>query len=184
MTTPIISRDRVQQAFKEAVRQRRWTGDTADAVAQAATALCLPAESVQQALPTHEEKIQWMAVWAAKNGLQLVLEGECGFGRDCVGITVDGKYPDYEWYDEKWDRADPNGRVWTPPDAYHKHSCVAVLGRGERAEAQLYEWLQWFDESGFKLETGDLPMDPSLGIMGVLLGKNSYARLVRQAVRG
>jgi hypothetical protein len=85
---------------------------------------------------THEEKIQWMAVWAASNNLQLNLEGECGFGRECVGVSADGSYPDYMWYDSNWDRLDPNGEVWTPPNAYHKHPCVAVLGRGEEAAAE------------------------------------------------
>lgn len=129
---------------------------------------------------THEEKIQWMAVWAAKNGLQLVLNGEVGFGRPCVGVVAEGHHPDYRWYDQNYERADKNGEVWVPPDAYHKHECVAVLGRGEAAEAQLYDWLRWFDEHGFKLETGDRPMDPNLGVIGILLGKHRYVRLVRQ----
>ena len=179
MTVPIVSRERVLQAFKDEVRHRRWTCDADDAAVHVAAALCIPVEAVHQVLPTHAEKVQWMAVWAARNGLQLVLEGECGFGRDCVGIAVDGKYPDYEWHDKGWNRADRNGAVWTPPDAYHKHSCVAVLGCGERAEAQLYEWLRWFDEHGFKLETGEQPMQDGLGLLGLALGKNWYARLVK-----
>lgn len=129
----------------------------------------------------HDAKVQWMAVWAAKNGLQLQLEGECGFGRECVGVTAEDTYPDYEWYDyNSYERLDKNGDVWTPEDAYHKHPCVAVLGRGEYAESQLYDWLQWFDRNGFKLERGDKKMDPSLGIIGVLMGKHRYVRLVRQ----
>lgn len=129
---------------------------------------------------THEEKIQWMAVWAAKNGLQLNLEGECGFGRECVGVSTEGHFPDYEWHNEEtWERADQNGDVWTPADAYHKHPCVAVLGRGEGAESQLYDWLKWFDDNGFKLETGEQPVDPKLGVIGLLLNKHRYARMVR-----
>ena len=46
---------------------------------------------------THEEKLQWMAYWAAKKGLRLVLEGECGFGRPCVGVEIDGHYPEHQW---------------------------------------------------------------------------------------
>lgn len=129
---------------------------------------------------THQEKVQWMAVWAARNGLQLDLAGEVGLGRECVGVASEGSYADYEWYCEKtWERADSNGEVWTPKDAYHKHPCVAVLGRGEEAEAQLYDWLQWFDSKGFKLEKGNLPMDPALGIVGILFNKHRYVRLVR-----
>ena len=56
---------------------------------------------------------------------------------------------------------------------------MAVLGRGEEAESQLYDWLQWFDTNGFKLETGSLPMDPKLGIVGVLFNKHRYVRLVK-----
>lgn len=129
---------------------------------------------------THEQKIEWMAVWAAKNGVQLVLEGECGFGRECVGILVDGSYPDYEWEDEDWERIDGNGDVWTPEGAYHKHPCVAVLGRGENAEAQLYDWIKWFDDNGFKVETGNQPVAPGLGMLAIALGKHRYARMVKQ----
>jgi len=133
--------------------------------------------------PTRDEKIAWMAVWAAKNGLQLVLEGECGFGRECVGVSTDGQYPEYQWYDdETYERTDNNGQVWRPEDAYHKSDCVAVLGRGESAEAQLYEWLRWFDANGFELETGDVPISKeNAGIAPLLiaLGKHRYARMVK-----
>lgn len=81
-----------------------------------------------------------MAVWSAKNNLKLELQGECGFGRECVGVSAYGTFPDYKWYDkETLERADKNGNVWVPENAYHKHPCVAVLGRGEIAESQLYE---------------------------------------------
>jgi hypothetical protein len=134
----------------------------------------------------HQKKVEWMALWAAKSGLQLELAGECGFGRECVGVLADGSYPDYEWYDDDtYERADNNGNVWTPPNAYHKHPCVAVLGRGEAAEAELFDWLQWFDANGFKLEKGAAKMDPTLGMIGVMLGKHRYQRMVRgQTVSG
>ena len=135
---------------------------------------------------THEEKIQWMALWAVRNKCALNLEGECGFGRECVGILADDKYPDYAWYDEQgsYERLDANGDVWTPADAYHKHPCVAVLGRGQEAEAQLYDWLKWFEGNGFGLETGAAKMDPKLGMIGILLGKHTYARMVKQPLNG
>ena len=99
---------------------------------------------------THTDKISWMYDWCKKNGLSLQLEGTCGFGRECVGVVVHDTYPDYHWYDDvTYKRIDNNGRVWAPHNAYHKHDCVAVLGRGEEAEAQLYEWLRWFDENNF-----------------------------------
>ena len=130
---------------------------------------------------THEEKIQWMALWATRNRAALDLEGECGFGRECVGVAFADCYPDYEWFDDKtYERIDNNGDVWTPPDAYHKHPCVAVLGRGEAAESQLYDWLKWFDDNGFVTETGALEMDPKLGAIGFLLGKHRYSRMARK----
>ena len=129
---------------------------------------------------SHAEKIAWMAMWCAKNKVALNLEGECGFGRECVGILTDGSYPDYEWYDPKThERVDKNGEVWIPPDAYHKHSCVAVLGRGEDAESQLYDWLKWFDANGFVVKTGPQPLNPHEGIFGIALGRHTYKRMVR-----
>ena len=101
----------------------------------------------------HSEKIDWMILWAHKNKVVLELEGEVGLGRECVGILAEGHYPDYQWYDADYShRADNNGDVWIPDNAYHKHECVAVLGRGEVAEAQLYDWLKWFDDNNFKVE--------------------------------
>jgi hypothetical protein len=131
---------------------------------------------------THLQRLEWMALWAAQNGLRLTLEGECGFGRECVGVLANECYPDYVWYDKNYDRIDNNGEVWIPPNAYHKAEVVAVLGRGEVAETRLYEWLLWFNNNGFKLETGDADMDPALGVMGVLLGKHRYQRMVRARV--
>lgn len=128
---------------------------------------------------THQEKLAWMALWAMKNKLTLVLEGECGFGRECVGVSAHDKYPDYEWDDSDYNRIDPNGDVWTPPNAYHKHPCVAVLGRGEEAEAQLYDWLKWFDNNGFVVEvtaSGKKGLSP----IEILLGKQWNVRMVRK----
>jgi hypothetical protein len=135
---------------------------------------------------THDEKIAWMAVWAAKNKLQLTLEGAVGFGRDCVGVEAHGQYPAYEWHDEEtYDRLDKNGDVWIPQDAYHKGPYVAVLGRGEVAEAQLYDWLKWFDKNKFKLEIGEAP--PKVGFareIQLLMGQHVTVRLVKQTKKG
>lgn len=129
---------------------------------------------------THREKLQWMILWAHNNKVVLNLEGECGFGRECVGILADNKYPDYEWYSSDWDRSDSNGEVWTPPDAYHKHPCVAVLGRGEAAEAQLYEWLKWFDENNFKVDLSPKENLDQLTQIELLIGGVLNARIVKQ----
>ena len=129
---------------------------------------------------THNEKLLWLLNWCKEHGATLSLNGTCGFCRPCVGILIEDLYPDWEWYDEEtWDRIDENGDVWVPPDAYHKHPCVAVLGHGEGSESQLYEWLKWFEDNNFTIETGDLEnhMDP---LVSLLMGKNRYARMVRR----
>ncbi len=128
----------------------------------------------------HSEKISWMALWAVKNHVVLELEGECGFGRECVGVLYDGCYPSYEWYDEDYERVDKNGEVWTPVDAYHKSPCVAVLGRGEEAESQLYEWLKWFDGSGFKVKTAMIENPCDLSKVELLLGRATEKRMVKK----
>ncbi len=128
---------------------------------------------------SHKDKIQFMTDFCERHNLTLTLEGECGFGRDCVGVLAANEcYPDYEWhdYDGNYQRLDNNGDVWTPIDAYHKHPCVAVLGRGENAEDQLYEWLKWFDENNFKCEVVRTGKNDA---MSVLMGSNFQARMVK-----
>lgn len=132
----------------------------------------------------HRHKLEYMAMWAMRHKVALTLEGECGFGRECVGILTGDQYPAYHWYDrESYDQLDDNGEVWIPEDAYHKHECVAVLGRGEKAEAQLYEWLKWFDEHGFTVETGLQEVDPKLGALAYVMGQHKYAHMVKPAGR-
>jgi hypothetical protein len=136
---------------------------------------------------TRHRKIVWMAVWAANNGLQLVLDGEVGICRKCVGVSANDQYPSYYWYkeggyDDEVDRIDNNGRVWYPKDAYHKHPCVAVLGTGIEAEDQLYKWLRWFDKHGFVVEKGfnERPKDRPYEVVEIIMGKHTYARMVRK----
>lgn len=128
--------------------------------------------------------VVWLTDWATANGCTLSLRGEVGFGRECVGILREGAYPDYEWDDpHTYRRIDLNGEVWTPEDAYHKHPCVAVLGTSEAAVEQLYEWGQWFDSNGFRVEASDADRAeyadlPPVIVMG--LGKHRHVRMVRQ----
>jgi len=131
---------------------------------------------------THEEKIQWMATWCAKKGLRLVLEGECGFGRQCVGVEIDGHYPEYQWdFDKETCEYKSGGIGFTPPNAYHKSPVVAVLGRDEPAESQLYDWLKWFDDNGYELETGDVPLekDDFKRQIQLIMCEHKYARMVK-----
>lgn len=104
-------------------------------------------------------------------------EGECGFGRECVGLTNGNNWVDYnptnhETYEEIKEFYDE--RLWdiTPEDAYHKHNCLAVLGRGEYAIRQLSEWVDKLNELGAVVEeykTG------ATGIQALLSGTYSYA---------
>jgi hypothetical protein len=91
-----------------------------------------------------QEQIDYLNRWCNRYGLALALEGEVGFGRECVGILRGDGYVDYDWADETF---------WTPDDAYHKYPCLAVLGRGEKAVAQLHEWVQRIDADGWTVET-------------------------------
>jgi hypothetical protein len=127
----------------------------------------------------HSEKIQWLQEWCARNGVRLQLEGECGFGRECVGIAAgsEGTYPDYQWYDDDFERVDSNGEVWIPEHAYHKHPCVAVLGRGEGPEAELYDWIRWFDANGFKPQTSK--NTARLHPLEIAMGRGEHHRMVK-----
>ena len=131
---------------------------------------------------THQDKITWMALWASKNRVTLDLEGTCGFGRECVGISANGEYPSYNWWDEDYNNEiSGNGDVWTPEDAYHKHPAVAVLGRGEKAEAQLFEWLKWFDDNNFVIETGQCePPDDGWDNLQLLFENHKFCRIKRK----
>ena len=99
-------------------------------------------------IPTNDPRFVFLATWAARWGAGLTLEGECGFGRECVGILVGNGYLDYAHLWEEF----PDAQMWTPPDAYHKHDCMAVLGRGETALQQLYDWAKWLDDNGWTVE--------------------------------
>lgn len=104
-------------------------------------------------------------------------EGECGFGRECVGLSDGVNYVDYnpidmvkydyikEFFDERfYDIA--------PTDAYHKHNCLAVLGRGEEAIRQLADWVDKLNEIGVvvaKYKTG------ATGLQAMFTGTHNYA---------
>jgi hypothetical protein len=115
----------------------------------------------------HETKLKWMAEWVIKNNAQITLKGECGFGRECVGLLVNDTYPDY---DED---------VWVPEDAYHKYPCVAVLGRGRHAESQLYDWLKWFDKNGY-VPIEEENQDFRGSMVEVMLGRQTIKRMVKK----
>ena len=109
------------------------------------------------------DKISFLKDFAQSIGCVLVEEGEVGFGRPCVGILEEniGCYVDINPFDYtketktgEWDDCyffDYQESMSPPPetpDAYHKHSCLAVLHHGdegvEYTEAidQLYFWVR------------------------------------------
>lgn len=93
-----------------------------------------------------EQHIKNIQKFADKFNLTFTQEGECGFGRECVGLLVGNNYVDYNphdsvnydpiegFYDERFYEI-------APKNAYRKHNCLAVLGRGEDAIRQLSEWV-------------------------------------------
>lgn len=72
--------------------------------------------------------------FAAGAGLRLDLDGEIGFGRECVGLLDSGRETYLAW----GEGCEPKGA----PDAYHKSDYVAVLGRSPDAIAQLAAWVR------------------------------------------
>lgn len=126
---------------------------------------------------TIEECKQNIQEFANKNKLIFNDEGEAGFGRECVGLTngsnwVDynpTSYPDHDYIKEFHDE-----RFYDicPEDAYHKHNCIAVLGRGDNAVRQLSEWVD-------KLKDLDVVVEQyytgATGMQAILSGSTGYA---------
>lgn len=111
-------------------------------------------------------------------------EGECGFGRDCVGLLRNECWVNYNpmhaetyeyiegFYDERFSDI-------APEDAYHKHDCLAVLGRGEDAIRQLSDWVDKLNELGVvidRFETG------ATGMQALFSGTHSYAIRIPDSV--
>lgn len=114
----------------------------------------------------HLCRLRWLAGWCAGAGVTLDLEGEIGFGRECVGI-LDG----HEYICWDWQRREPSaGPGPEAPDAYHKSDSLAVLGRGEEAEKQLHDWVKRLADAGGYLERGVPKEMPDLGS---LLGRHT-----------
>jgi len=115
--------------------------------------------------------------FADKFNLHYNEEGECGFGRECVGLSKNNNYVEYnptssqnyenipEFYDERL-------LDIVPEDAYHKHDCLAVLGRGENAIRQLSEWVDKLKELNCTVESFDTG---NTGIQAILSGTIRYA---------
>jgi hypothetical protein len=113
------------------------------------------------------------------NRFKLIFDdsGVCGFGRECVGLTNGNNWldynptshPDYDYVEGFYDE-----RLYDiiPKDAYHKHDCIAVLGRGDDAIRQLYDWIVRLNELGATVEkypTG------AKGFQAMISGTHNYA---------
>lgn len=118
--------------------------------------------------PSYDEQVRYLADWAVRNDCQFKLEGEVGFGRECVGMLRGNSYLDYS---HLWQEM-PGEEFWWPQNAYHKHDCMAVLGRGPDAVRELYDWAKWLDEHGWTTQDVD-----------ALLHGLSTPRLVKRAAR-
>ena len=109
-------------------------------------------------------------------------EGECGFGRECVGFNYGGAWVDHNPF--SMPNFDPIPEyacaAAEPPDgvnAYHKHDCLAVLGRGDEAIIQLAKWVQHMEAAGeveiVEYETG------AVGVQAVFMGVFSKTVMIR-----
>lgn len=89
-------------------------------------------------------------------------KGECGIGRECVGLRDGNHWIDYNpWNQSTCENIekyfDQRLEDIKPPDAYDKHDCIAVLGRGDKAIKQLSDWVDKLRELNVNLvdvETG------------------------------
>lgn len=109
--------------------------------------------------PTPEADRDTCQRFAAEHKLIFEDDGEVGFGRPCVGfMTRHSSYLDYSprdchgpdptfevFADCECPEAEPPDSV---PDAYHKHDCMAVLGTGDDAVAQLATWVRHLEAQG------------------------------------
>ena len=116
-----------------------------------------------------EKNIKNIQEFADAHGIEFRQEGEVGFGRECVGLIDEDNYVNYNPTDNNCRRIehlyDSRLNSIAPENAYHKHDCFAVLGRGETAIAQLSDWVDKLKELGVELveyETGDTGMQALL----------------------
>lgn len=124
----------------------------------------------------HLRRLAWLRGYASGAGLVLDLEGEVGFGRECVGLLLDGEYVDWDEYAPEGEGTGPRGEA---VDAYHKHPCIAVLGRGVEAEKQLYEWVNRIVTAG-AVPRRDVPKEIP-DVTAVFFGKTTRTVMVMRS---
>jgi hypothetical protein len=121
------------------------------------------------------EMEQFLRDWAADNKAVYDWEGECGFGRECVGIRVGDHWIDLMGYDGEW-RPLPDAPDWPlvcsppeTPDAYHKSDVLAVLGRGPDAITQLYHWVKKLESNNMEVRVIERTLKPDAHPIELLL---------------
>lgn len=121
--------------------------------------------------------------FALKHKLIFDDEGECGFGRECVGFRDGGKWIDHNPCTSGGDY-EPIAALACPaayaPDdvnSYHKHDCLAVLGRGDQAVIGLAKWVLKLEAAGevkiVEYETG------AVGMQALFSGVTARAVIVK-----
>lgn len=123
-----------------------------------------------------KEYIDNIQEFANKHKIVFEPEGECGFGRKCVGLMHGENYVDYNpTHDTTYEPIEgfQDERLYdiVPPNAYHKHNCLAVLGRGEEAIKQLSDWVDKLKELNATIETYETGATGIQAMMSGLFGK-------------
>jgi len=81
-------------------------------------------------------------------------DGECGFGRECVGFLHGDNWVSFNPMSSGGDYEPIKGfqceSAYAPEgvESYHKFDCLAVLGRGPKAIKQLAVWVQSIEAAG------------------------------------
>ncbi len=114
-------------------------------------------------------------------------EGECGFGRKCVGFRDGHKWIDHNPYKSNGDYEPIKDLAcdacYAPSGvhSYHKHDCLAVLGRGDEAVIGLAKWVIKLEAAGevkiVQYETG------ATGMQALFSGVTARAVIVKANVK-
>jgi hypothetical protein len=137
---------------------------------------------------TYQEAKEICEKFALKHKVIFDEEGECGFGRDCVGFSSGGGWIDHNPYNRGGDYEPIEkfacGAAQPPPgvNAYHKHDCLAVLEHGEESVIQLAQWVKHMEAAG-EVKIVDYPTGATgiqalmSGVMGrtVFIHENTHA---------
>ena len=126
--------------------------------------------------------IEYLQEFATRHKIVFDDEDECGFGRECVGLRHGGNYIDHNphdctTYEPIKEAVCDAARETSPEDAYHKHDCLAVLGRGADAIKQLADWVRALETAG-TVEIVDYKTGAA-GIQAVISGVSGKAIVVR-----